>query len=277
MVLPASPLWPEGRDPQGLCCLGGVTGTEAMWLRCLALALTLLMVSGIENNTKDVCVGNPGIPGTPGSHGLPGRDGRDGVKGDPGPPGPMGPPGGMPGHPGPNGMTGAPGVAGERGEKGEPGERGPPGLPASLDEELQTTLHDLRHQILQTMGVLSLHESLLVVGRKVFSSNGQSINFNDIQELCAGAGGQIAAPMSPEENEAIASIVKKYNTYAYLGLVESPDSGDFQYMDGAPVNYTNWYPGEPRGRGKEQCVEMYTDGQWNNKNCLQYRLAICEF
>uniref|UniRef100_A0A8I3NKZ6 Pulmonary surfactant-associated protein A n=1 Tax=Canis lupus familiaris TaxID=9615 RepID=A0A8I3NKZ6_CANLF len=151
------------------------------------------------------------------------------------------------------------------------------GLPASLDEELQTTLHDLRHQILQTMGVLSLHESLLVVGRKVFSSNGQSINFNDIQELCAGAGGQIAAPMSPEENEAVASIVKKYNTYAYLGLVESPDSGDFQYMDGAPVNYTNWYPGEPRGRGKEQCVEMYTDGQWNNKNCLQYRLAICEF
>uniref|UniRef100_A0A8I3PSQ5 Pulmonary surfactant-associated protein A n=1 Tax=Canis lupus familiaris TaxID=9615 RepID=A0A8I3PSQ5_CANLF len=225
-----------------------------MWLRCLALALTLLMVSGIENNTKDVC-----------------RDGRDGVKGDPGPPGPMGPPGGMPGHPGPNGMTGAPGVAGERGEKGEPGERGPPGEPGWAGEARQQRGHEDRDRD------SDLHESLLVVGRKVFSSNGQSINFNDIQELCAGAGGQIAAPMSPEENEAIASIVKKYNTYAYLGLVESPDSGDFQYMDGAPVNYTNWYPGEPRGRGKEQCVEMYTDGQWNNKNCLQYRLAICEF
>lgn len=172
---------------------------------------------------------------------------------------------------------GAPGVAGERGEKGEPGERGPPGLPASLDEELQTTLHKFRHQILQAMGVLSLQESMLVVGEKVFSSNGKSVTFEDIQGLCARAGGRIAVPMSPEENEAIASIVKKYNTYAYLGLMESPDSEDFLHLDGAPVNYTNWYPGEPRGWGKERCVEMYTDGQWNNKNCLQYRLAICEF
>lgn len=118
---------------------------------------------------------------------------------------------------------------------------------------------------------------MLVVGEKVFCTNGQSVNFENIQELCARAGGSIAVPTSPEENEAIASIVKKYNTYAYLGLMEGPDAGDFLYMDGAPVNYTNWYPGEPRGWGKEKCVEMYTDGQWNDKNCLQYRLAICEF
>lgn len=122
-----------------------------------------------------------------------------------------------------------------------------------------------------------MQESMLVVGEKVFCTNGQSVNFENIQELCARAGGSIAVPTSPEENEAIASIVKKYNTYAYLGLMEGPDAGDFLYMDGAPVNYTNWYPGEPRGWGKEKCVEMYTDGQWNDKNCLQYRLAICEF
>lgn len=58
-----------------------------MLLRSVALTLTLLMVSGMESNMKDICIGSPGIPGTPGSHGLPGRDGRDGVKGDPGPPG----------------------------------------------------------------------------------------------------------------------------------------------------------------------------------------------
>ncbi|XP_027453039.1 pulmonary surfactant-associated protein A1 isoform X1 [Zalophus californianus] len=256
---------------------GGVSGTEAMLLYSLALTFTLLMVSGMEYNVKDVCIGSPGIPGTPGSHGLPGRDGRDGVKGDPGPPGPRGPPGGMPGYSGPEGVIGSPGVAGECGEKGEPGERGPPGLPASLDEELQTTLYNFRRQVLQAMGVLSLRESMLVVGEKVFSSNGRSVKFEDIQELCARAGGRIAAPTSPEENEAIASIVKKYNTYAYLGLMESPDSAGLLYMDGSPVNYTNWYPGEPRGWGKDKCVEMYTDGQWNDKNCLQYRLAICEF
>jgi pulmonary surfactant-associated protein A len=125
--------------------------------------------------------------------------------------------------------------------------------------------------------VLSLQGSMLVVGEKVFSTSGQSVNFDAIRESCARAGGNIAVPRSPEENKAIVSIVKKHNTYAYLGVVEGETPGDFYYLDGAPVNYTNWYRGEPRGRGKEKCVEMYTDGSWNDKNCLQYRLAICEF
>lgn len=127
------------------------------------------------------------------------------------------------------------------------------------------------------LSVLSLQGSALAVGEKVFSTNGQSVNFDDIKETCARVGGRIAVPRNPEENEAIASIVKKYNIYAYLGLAEGPTPGEFYYLDGAPVNYTNWYRGEPRGRGSEKCVEMYTDGRWNDKNCLQCRLAICEF
>ncbi|EPY84599.1 methionine adenosyltransferase I, alpha isoform 3-like protein [Camelus ferus] len=155
---------------------------------------------------------------------------------------------GSPGIPGTPGSHGLPGRDGRDGIKGDPG---PP--------------------------VLSLQGSVLAVGEKVFSTNGQSVNFDAIRELCARVGGHIAVPRSPEENEAIASIVKKHNTYAYLGLAEGPTPGDFHYLDGDPVNYTEWYPGEPRGRGKEKCVEMYTDGQWNDKNCQQYRLAICEF
>lgn len=248
-----------------------------MFLGFVSLTLIFLAAPGTLCNANNTCIGIPGIPGAPGSHGLPGRDGRDGVKGDPGPAGPMGPPGGMPGLPGRDGLVGAPGSPGEHGEKGEPGERGPPGFPAYLDEELQGVLHDLKHQILQSMGVLSFQGSMLVVGEKVFSTNGQSVNFQTVRESCHRAGGRVATPESPEENKAIASFVKKYNTYAYLGLEEGSTLGDFYNLDGAPLNYTNWYPGEPSGRGKEKCVEMYTDGKWNDKGCLQYRLAICEF
>ncbi|KAM7336305.1 hypothetical protein ACRRTK_004798 [Alexandromys fortis] len=237
-----------------------------MSLCSLAFFLFLAAVAGIKCNGTEVCGGSPGIPGTPGNHGMPGRDGRDGIKGDPGLPGPMGPPGGMPGLPGRDGMPGAPGAPGERGDKGEPGERGLPGFPAYQDEELQTDLLEIRHKMHQMMG-----------GEKVFSTNGQSANFDTIRETCTRAGGSIAVPRSPEENEAISSIVTKYNIYAYLGMVEDKIPGEFQYLDGTSVNYTNWYPGEPRGTGKEKCVEMYTDGKWNDKGCLQYRLAICEF
>ncbi|MCQ7855555.1 C-type lectin domain-containing protein, partial [Salmonella enterica] len=255
-------------------CVGEAAAAVVMSLCALALAFILTVVSGIKCNCTEVCAGSPGIPGTPGSHGLPGRDGRDGIKGDPGLPGPMGPPGGMPGLPGHDGPPGPPGIPGD---KGEPGERGPPGFSAYLDEELQTRLHELNLQILQVMGVLSLQGSILTVGEKIFSTNGQSVNFDDIREMCTKAGGNIAAPRSPEENAAIASIVEKHNTYTYLGMTEDQAPGNFQYLDGSPVNYTNWYPGEPRGRGKEKCVEMYTDGTWNDRNCVQYRLAICEF
>lgn len=118
---------------------------------------------------------------------------------------------------------------------------------------------------------------MLAVGDKVFATNGQSVDFNAIKETCARAGGDVAAPRNSEENTAISSIVKKYNIYSYLGLTEGHTPGDFHYLDGSPLNYTNWYPGEPRGRGKEKCAEMYLDGTWNDKNCLQSRLTICEF
>uniref|UniRef100_G3TVF5 Pulmonary surfactant-associated protein A n=1 Tax=Loxodonta africana TaxID=9785 RepID=G3TVF5_LOXAF len=259
---------------------------------------------------REVCMGSPGIPGIPGLHGQPGRDGKDGIKGDPGPPGPMGPPGGMAGIPGRDGLTGATGVAGECGDKREPREWGPPGekhwgkqtmasLVGCLDSQADRSSNTLssnqgpagdggrrlshnsphplhlppEHQALTN----SLQRFMLAVGEKVFSTNGQSVNFDAIRESCARAGGRIAVPRSPEENTAIASIVKEHSTYAYLGLAEGSTPGEFYYLDGAPVNYTNWYLGEPRGLGKERCVEMYTDGQWNDKNCLQHRLTICEF
>ncbi|XP_051837935.1 pulmonary surfactant-associated protein A-like [Antechinus flavipes] len=247
-----------------------------MTLSSLVRALTLLALS-LVTVSMELCSLSPGIPGTPGAPGLPGRDGRDGVKGDPGPPGPMGPPGGMPGLPGRDGLTGAPGSVGERGEKGEPGAMGPPGLPAYLDEDLQFVLKDFRQRILQSVGVLSLQGTLLRVGEKVFSTNGQSMNFEGINKTCAMAGGAIATPRNAEENSAIMGLVQKYNTYAYLGLVEGKKPGKFFYLNGSPVNYTNWYPGEPAGKGREPCVEVYKDGTWNDKSCLQYRLLICEF
>uniref|UniRef100_A0A663LL13 C-type lectin domain-containing protein n=1 Tax=Athene cunicularia TaxID=194338 RepID=A0A663LL13_ATHCN len=47
-------------------------------------------------------------------------------------------------------------------------------------------------------------------------------------------------------------------------------SGQFMYMNGIPLNYTKWHPHEPNGKGSEKCVEMYTDGTWNDRRCNLY-------
>lgn len=83
--------------------------------------------------------------------------------------------------------------------------------------------------------------------------------------------------MNEKENNAILQIVKEQNQYTYLGIKESSVPGAFEYFNETPVNYTNWRPYEPNGKGLENCVEMQTDGSWNDKKCNQYRLVICEF
>ncbi|CAM5128521.1 unnamed protein product [Eretmochelys imbricata] len=242
-------------------------------LHILATAAVFLVTCHAEEK----CAGAPGIPGTPGVNGLPGRDGRDGMKGDPGPPGPQGPSSGMLGLPGRDGLPGVQGPQGEKGNKGERGEPGPQGLPASVDPELQESLQFLKHQITRLEGVLTLEGKITEVGEKIFATNGKEVNFETTLKACEHAGGSIATPRNKEENDAIWDIVKQFNRYAYLGIRESDVPGEFHDLDGKPLNYTNWRAYEPNGKGGENCVEMYTDGGWNDKKCNQYRLTICEF
>ncbi|NWU49200.1 SFTPA protein, partial [Dromas ardeola] len=125
--------------------------------------------------------------------------------------------------------------------------------------------------------VLALNRKIREVGEKIFASNGKKVGFGSAIKSCEEAGGTIATPMNEEENKAILSIVQQYNQYAYLGIKEGQTSGQFKYINGMPLNYTKWHQYEPNGKGTEKCVEMYTDGSWNDKKCNLYRLTVCEF
>ncbi|KAG6935570.1 surfactant associated protein A1, partial [Chelydra serpentina] len=125
--------------------------------------------------------------------------------------------------------------------------------------------------------VLTLEGKITEVGGKILATNGKEVDFETTLTACEHAGGSIATPRNMEENDAIWDIVKQFNRYAYLGIRESDVPGEFHYLDGKPLNYTNWYASEPNGKGGGNCVEMYTDGSWNDKQCDQYRLTICEF
>lgn len=114
-------------------------------------------------------------------------------------------------------------------------------------------------------------------GEKILASNGKKVIFSSALESCEKTGGTLATPMNKEENKAIMAIVEQYNSYAYLGIKESETSGQFEYMNGTPLNYTNWHQYEPNGKGTEKCVEMHTNGNWNDRKCNLYRLTICEF
>ncbi|NXM73517.1 SFTPA protein, partial [Serilophus lunatus] len=125
--------------------------------------------------------------------------------------------------------------------------------------------------------VLALNGKIRKAGKKIFASNGKKADFASALKSCEEAGGTLATPMNEEENKAIMDIVRQYKQYAYLGIKECEDSGQFTYITGMPLSYTKWHQHEPNGKGKEKCVEMYTDGSWNDKKCNMHRLTICEF
>ncbi|NXY17997.1 SFTPA protein, partial [Atrichornis clamosus] len=125
--------------------------------------------------------------------------------------------------------------------------------------------------------VLALNGKIRQVGEKMFASNGKKVDFASALESCEEVGGTLATPMNEEENKAIMDIVKQYNQYAYLGIKEGETPGQFKYLNGMPLNYNKWHQYEPNGKGKEKCVEVYTDGTWNDEKCNKNRLTVCEF
>ncbi|XP_061229771.1 pulmonary surfactant-associated protein A-like [Neopsephotus bourkii] len=152
-----------------------------------------------------------------------------------------------------------------------------PGFLPLANNEMEDVTRQLDHEISRLEGVLRLEKLITAAGGKIFSTNGKKANFETTLKTCKEAGGSIAAPRSPAENDAILYFVKSFNTYAYLGIKESLIPNTFQFLDGTKLNYTNWHLKEPSGKGEEECVEMYTDGTWNDKKCNQNRLIVCQF
>uniref|UniRef100_A0A803SZS2 C-type lectin domain-containing protein n=1 Tax=Anolis carolinensis TaxID=28377 RepID=A0A803SZS2_ANOCA len=124
---------------------------------------------------------------------------------------------------------------------------------------------------------LTLNGKIVITGDKLFATTEKTVDFDGTVKICKAAHGSIASPKNAKENAAVLSFVKQFNTYAYLGITEGHIPGYFNYLTGKPLNFTNWYENEPMGKGTEKCVEMYTDGTWNDKVCSYSRLTVCEF
>ncbi|NXC05970.1 SFTPA protein, partial [Orthonyx spaldingii] len=117
--------------------------------------------------------------------------------------------------------------------------------------ENEDIIRQLQYRISRLEGVLRLNKMIMESAGKIFATNGKKANFDATVATCKEAGGSIATPRNPGENDAILYFVKYFNIYAYLGIKQSLIPGKFQLLNGAQLNYTNWYSNEPSGKGEE--------------------------
>ncbi|XP_053305847.1 pulmonary surfactant-associated protein D-like [Spea bombifrons] len=215
--------------------------------------------------------------GSPGKDGLPGRDGNVGPKGDKGDQGPRG-------ITGQSGPQGPPGVPGERGPQGPPGPKGDTGdSGASALEALKAQVNANEQELRSLKTALEAQKKALFLnsrssGEKIYISKDVEVTYREAVQICSRAGGQLASPQNNAENDAVLAISLEKKKRPFLGINDIQLEGSFRYPNGQAIGYSNWYPREPNDDyGVEDCVEMYDTGKWNDKNCEEKRLVICEF
>ncbi|XP_008588453.1 PREDICTED: pulmonary surfactant-associated protein D [Galeopterus variegatus] len=229
-------------------------------------------------------VGAPGMQGTAGTRGptgLKGEKGAPGERGDPGNAGAAGPSGAV----GPQGTPGARGPSGLKGDRGVPGDKGSKGESGLADiAALRQQVEALQRQVQHLQAAFSQYKKVELfpngrgVGEKIFKTAGFETLHEAAQQVCRQAGGQLASPRSAAENAALQQLVTAQNKAAFLSVTDTKMEGNFTYPTGEPLVYSNWAPGEPNNNGgAENCVEIFTNGKWNDKSCGEQRLVVCEF
>ncbi len=116
-------------------------------------------------------------------------------------------------------------------------------------------------------------------GDSQYYISGQSQSWTNAQSTCSGLGGHLVTINSAAENNFILSIHSP--TRQWIGFTDQDVEGDWQWVTGEPVTYTNWNtPNEPNNSGGiEHYGEMSgSTGEWNDMpNDAILNTFVCEF
>lgn len=84
---------------------------------------------------------------------------------------------------------------------------------------------------------------------------------------CCGSTGHLATITDAAENDFIR--LNLGGVRGWIGINDKASEGNFQWVTGEAVSYTNWNPGEPNNSaGVEDCAEIFgTHGGWNDLPC----------
>ncbi len=103
--------------------------------------------------------------------------------------------------------------------------------------------------------------------------------WTNAKAVCESLGGHLVTISSPEENDFVSNLAK--SNLIWLGFTDSEtygaSEGNWRWITGEIVTYTNWKVGEPNNLNDEDYAHMYSDGFWNDADPGSNRFYICEW
>ena len=100
-------------------------------------------------------------------------------------------------------------------------------------------------------------------------------NHTSARAHCQQLGGDLASIRTPAESDEVRALMMSTenvfsNHPAHIGMTDTAVHGEFVWLDGTAVEFTNWGGGQPDDPSSgEHCVAMYLafQGQWWNVKC----------
>jgi hypothetical protein len=108
------------------------------------------------------------------------------------------------------------------------------------------------------------------------------VQYVTAEERCRSVGGHLASidnafvdDFIAQAGEEVLGILKVKNFW--IGASDLLSSKQFAWIDGSPLNYTNWAKHQPNVRGKRQCVAIkLSNGEWETASCFKRKSYVCE-
>lgn len=87
--------------------------------------------------------------------------------------------------------------------------------------------------------------------------------WNEAKTDCEARGGHLVTLTSSNENDFVFNLAEQ--NIIWIGFTDETIEGEWQWVTGEGVNFTNWKSGEPNDAdGGEDYTEMYVDGLWKD-------------
>jgi hypothetical protein len=96
-------------------------------------------------------------------------------------------------------------------------------------------------------------------GHSYYRSTG-SMTWTDARQACINMGGHLVTITSSGENNFV------FNTWpsGWIGFTDEAVEGQWRWVTGESVVYTNWNGGEPNNAGNEDYAQFVSGGRWND-------------
>lgn len=96
-------------------------------------------------------------------------------------------------------------------------------------------------------------------GHSYYRSTG-SMTWTSAKQACINMGGHLVTITSAAENNFV------FNTWpsGWIGFTDEAVEGQWRWVTGESVTYTNWNGGEPNNAGNEDYAQFVSGGRWND-------------